>query len=197
MASLSRPPIRVRFKKDHVTFTDLEGGLISGFYGKKYNGYFNDNVNWFNTATQTNSTISTSINNFGTSGDGFSWQWLGYFKIGSLSSVNFQTSSDDASYVWAGATAVSGYTTGNAIVNNGGTHGLQTQSGTFTPTFSDVYVSGGYTPIRIQFGELGGGSSMTFRYNIGGGYVTDGSEYYFHDADNITNQFNFYWQLGT
>lgn len=186
-------PIRVRFKKDHVTFRNLEGDLISGFYGKKYSGYFSNNVNWFNTATQTDYIISTSINNFGTSGDNFSWQWLGYFKIGSLSSVNFQTASDDASYVWAGATAVSGYTTGNAIVNNGGEHPVQTRGGTFTPTLDDVLE--GYTPIRIQFGESSGGSSMTFSYDIGGGYVTDGSEYYFHDAYNITNQFDFYWKI--
>ena len=175
-----------------ITFGDLEGNVISGFYGKKYSGYFNDNVNWFNTANQTDSTISTSINNFGTSGDSFSWQWLGYFKIGSLSSVNFQTASDDASYVWAGETAVNGYSTGNAVVNNGGLHGIQTRSGTFTPTSEDIL--DGYTPIRIQFGENGGGSSMTFRYNIGGGYVTDGTEYYFHDFNNELNDgFNLYW----
>ena len=175
-----------------VTFSDLEGGLISGFYGKKYSGYFADNPNWFDSATPTGDTnITTSINNFATSGDSFSWQWLGYFRIGSLSSVNFQTASDDASYVWAGATAVSGYTTGNAVVNNGGLHGVRTQSGTFTPTFVDVLDN--YTPIRIQFGENTGGSGMTFRYDIGGGYVTDGSQYYFHDTNNINNQFNSFW----
>ena len=183
-----------KIKGKSVTFRGLERDLISGFYGKKYSGYFNDNVNWFNTATQTDSIISTSINNFGTSGEYFSWQWLGYFKIGFLSSVNFQTTSDDASYVWAGATAVNGYATGNAVVNNGGLHALQTQSGTFTPTSEDVL--DGYTPIRIQFGQNSGGTGMTFRYDIGGGYVTDGSQYYFHDAYNITNQFDLYWQDG-
>jgi len=177
-----------------VTFGDLP--VISGFYGKKYSGYFSDNVNWFNSATPTGDTnITTSINNFATSGDSFSWQWLGYFRIGSLSSVNFQTASDDASYVWAGATAVSGYTTGNAIVNNGSTHPVQTRSGTFTPNFNDLFldVLGNCTPIRIQFGENSGGSGMTFRYDIGGGYVTDGSQYYFHDTNNINNQFNSFW----
>jgi hypothetical protein len=173
-----------------TTFGDLT--VISGFYGKKYSGYFADNPNWFDSATPTGDTnITTSINNFATSGDTFSWQWLGYFKIGSLSSVNFQTSSDDASYVWAGATAVSGYTTENAIVNNGGAHTVVTRSGTFTPTSEDVL--GEYTPIRIQFGENTGGSSMTFRYDIGGGYVTDGTGYYFHDTNNINNQFNSFW----
>jgi len=177
-----------------VTFGDLT--VISGFYGKKYSGYFADNPNWFDSATQTDSIITTSINNFATGGNNFSWQWLGYFKIDQLSSVNFQTASDDASYVWAGATAVSGYTTGNAIVNNGGLHGVQTRSGTFTPTFMDVLDDNTgryYTPIRIQFGENTGGSGMTFRYDIGGGYVTDGSQYYFHDTNNINNQFNLFW----
>ena len=177
-----------------VTFGGLT--VISGFYGKKYSGYFADNPNWFDSATPTGDTnITTSINNFATSGDSFSWQWLGYFKIDQLSSVNFQTASDDASYVWAGATAVRGYTTGNAIVNNGGSHAVETRSGTFTPTFVDVLDdnTGSYTPIRIQFGENTIDSSMTFRYDIGGGYVTDGLQYYFHDTNNINNQFNSFW----
>jgi hypothetical protein len=34
---------------------------------------------------------------------------------------------------------------------------------------------------------------MTFRYDIGGGYVTDGTGYYFHDTNIINNQFNSFW----
>ena len=51
-----------------VTFGALEGSSISGFYGKKYSGYFSDNVNFFDTASQTDFIISTSISSFGTSG---------------------------------------------------------------------------------------------------------------------------------
>jgi len=171
------------------------GGLALsiGLSGKKYSGYFADNVNWFDTATQTDSNITTEINDLDVSTP-VSWQWLGYFNIGSLSSVNFQTSSDDASYVWAGSTAVNGYSTGNAIVDNGGSHGVQTRSGIFTPTSGDVL--DGYTPIRIQFGNGAGLGSMTFRYDVGGGYVTDGIAYYFYDFNNeLNDKFNSYWGI--
>jgi hypothetical protein len=47
----------------------------------------------------------------------------------------------------------------NATVNNGGEHAVQERSGTASLT------SGVYYPIRIQFGEAGGGDAMTFNYS--------------------------------
>jgi hypothetical protein len=58
-----------------------------------------------------------------------------------------------------GATAISGFTTANAVVNNGGAHGNQERFGTIEIT------SGVYYPIRIQFGEAGGGDVLTFNYS--------------------------------
>ena len=58
-----------------------------------------------------------------------------------------------------GSNALSGFTTANATVNNGGAHGVQETSGTISLT------SGVYYPIRIQFGEQGGGDVMTFNYS--------------------------------
>jgi phosphosulfolactate phosphohydrolase-like enzyme len=55
--------------------------------------------------------------------------------------------------------ALSGFTTANATVNNGGEHAVQERSGTASLT------AGVYYPIRIQFGEAGGGDVMTFNYS--------------------------------
>ena len=65
-------------------------------------------------------------------------------------------SSDDASYMWIGSNARSGFTTGNATINNGGLHGVVEMS-------ESIALSAGvYYPIRVQFGERGGGDVCTF-----------------------------------
>jgi hypothetical protein len=61
--------------------------------------------------------------------------------------------------MWLGSNALSGFTTGNALVNNGGAHGVVEVSGSISLT------SGVYYPIRIQFGEIGGGDVLTFNYS--------------------------------
>ena len=71
----------------------------------------------------------------------------------------FYLSSDDGSYMWIGANALSGFTTSNANINNGGGHG---------PVEVSVAVSmtaGIYYPVRIQYGESGGGDILTFSYS--------------------------------
>jgi hypothetical protein len=139
----------------------------AGLYKTTYSGYFSDNPNFFGTATPqafgTNPSTSvqtTSITEASSDdGSNFSCQWIGYFKPTTTETYTFFTSSDDASYVWVGATAISGFSSTNAVVNNGGLHGNQEQSGSIALT------AGVYYPIRIQFGENGGGDVMTFNYS--------------------------------
>jgi hypothetical protein len=139
----------------------------AGLYKTTYSGYFNDVPDFFTTATPASvggnpatSVQTTAITEPATDdGSNFSCQWLGYFKPTTTETYTFFTTSDDASYVWVGATAVSGFTTANAVVNNGGLHGSQEASGTIALT------AGVYYPIRIQFGELNGGDVMTFNYS--------------------------------
>ena len=141
---------------------------VAGLYKTTYSGYFADNVNFFATATsQTFGTnpdtsvqttaISESSNN---DGEYFSCQWLGYFKPTTTENYKFYTSSDDASYMWIGATAIAGFTTANATVNNGGAHGNTEATSAFISLTAGVYY-----PIRIQFGEAGGGDVLTFNYS--------------------------------
>jgi hypothetical protein len=139
----------------------------AGVFKTTYSGYFNDNVNFFATATPASvggnpatSVQTTEITEPPTSdGENFSCQWLGYFKPTTTETYTFFTSSDDASYVWVGSNSISGFTTTNSTVNNGGLHGTQERSGTIALT------AGTYYPLRVQFGELSGGDVMTFSYS--------------------------------
>ena len=148
-------------------WTNWAISYTAGLYKTTYAGYFNDVVSFFATATPqafgTNPATSvqtTAISEAGSGdGDNFSCQWLGYFKPTTTQTYTFYTNSDDASYVWVGSNAISGFTTANATVNNGGAHGPTETSGSIALT------AGVYYPIRIQFGEASGGDVMTFNYS--------------------------------
>ena len=140
---------------------------VAGLFKTTYAGYYNDVVSFFATATPTTygtnpatSVQTTAISEAGSDdGSNFSIQWLGYFLPSTTETYTFFTASDDASYVWVGSNALSGFTTANATVNNGGAHGVVETSGTISLT------AGVYYPIRIQFGEASGGDAMTFNYS--------------------------------
>jgi hypothetical protein len=140
---------------------------VAGLFKTTYAGYFSNVPSFFATATPTTygtnpaTSVQTTAISEAASNDGtnFSCQWLGYFLPATTETYTFFTASDDASYMWIGANALSGFTTANATVNNGGEHGVQERSGTASLT------AGVYYPIRIQFGEAGGGDAMTFNYS--------------------------------
>lgn len=131
----------------------------AGLVRTRYNGYFGDDVNWFSTATVANTSVNTSPITPGYTGDYYSIQWLGYFRPSTTETYTFYTESDDASYLWIGDNAISGFTTTNAVVQNGGLHGMQERSGSIALT------AGNYYYIRIQFGENAGGDDMIVRYS--------------------------------
>jgi hypothetical protein len=184
-----------------MILTALNHGIVSsarsinytnGLYGKRYVGYFgsltdaNDNVNWFDTATlQGEVNQLTQINNFTSSADDYSWQWLGYFKASSTEDYNFYTTSDDASYLWIGNNAISSFTRANATVNNGGLHGPVERPLTPNPV---SLVANIYYPIRVQFGERNGGDVMTVNFSTATiTKTTNGLGYYYYNP--ITNGF--------
>jgi hypothetical protein len=159
------------------------GGAPSGtpgLKGKRYVGYHGDVPSWYDTATEYGETNTlTSINRFSSSADYssvnyYSWQWVGYFYAPTTGSYTFYTASDDGSYLWIGASATSGYSTSNCLVNNGGGHGVVEVSGTISLT------AGTYYPIRVQFGEMSGGDEITVSFTPpGGSKTTNGTNYYF------------------
>ncbi len=134
---------------------------IAGLYRTRYTGYFADSVTWFSTATVEANTVQTTVIEEPISEDGnsFSMQWLGYFVPSTTETYTFFLNSDDASYLWVGSNAVSGFSTANATINNGGLHGPVEVSGTAALT------AGVYYPVRIQYGENGGGDVMYFNYS--------------------------------
>jgi len=148
-------------------WTSWDLSYTAGVFKTTYSGYFNDNVSFFATATPASvggnpatSVQTTSIfEPAQDDGSNFSCQWLGYFKPTTSETYTFYTSSDDASYVWVGNNTISGFTTTNSTVNNGGLHGTLERSGSIALT------AGTYYPLRIQFGELSGGDVMTFSYS--------------------------------
>ena len=143
-------------------------GLLDGLTWKYYNGDSSDSVSYYTTNTYTNigrCIDTTNINKLTNgqyavdAGDSYSMEIFGYFRATVSGTYTFSLATDDGSYMWIGANALSGFTTANATVNNGGEHAVQERSGTASLT------AGVYYPIRIQFGEAGGGDAMTFNYS--------------------------------
>jgi hypothetical protein len=144
-------------------------------WGKRYNGYFDDNVNFF-TGAPVESRAFYRLEGISSYQDQYSWEFTGYFRAPADGTYTFYTASDDASYVWVGATAVSGFSTGNAVVNNGGLHGYRGASGSINLS------QGTYYPIRVQFGENYGGDLLDVRiYGPGISGFTTGDGFFFHD----------------
>ena len=147
----------------------------TGLFGKRYINYYADNVNYFvPSLLQGETNTTTSINGFTSSADNYSWMWLGYFLAPTTGTYTFYTASDDASHLWIGPNALSGYTTANATVNNGGAHGVIETSGATNLTGGILY------PMRIMFGEAGGGDVITVSF--AGPSITkttNGSGYYY------------------
>ena len=167
-------PVMTGFASTSVT----RGSDSPGLAGTRYINYHNDDPNWFATATKYNTTgtpvTSTQINRFTSNADNYSWLWTGFFKASTTGTYYFQTCSDDGSWLWVGANAASGYTNSNAIVNNGGGHGVECREGNISLT------AGTYYPIRITFGEGGGGDEITVNFKVpGGSYRSDGTGFYY------------------
>ena len=147
----------------YVSNTSVGGGLV--YIG--YSGYHNENANYTGTVTTSGTitsppaaSLSAWTNGYYVANTGqanFSVVWTGYYTAPSSGSYTFATNSDDGSYLWVGIT--SGFTTGNALVNNGGSHGMILVS-------ANISLTGGQTyPIRILYGNGGGGYDFY-------GYVT-------------------------
>lgn len=136
-------------------------------------GYFADDPTWFDSRTENYPPgLVTNFTNINTATGGIvpadsSWltysvEWFGYFYATVTGTYTFYTNTDDASYLWVGASALSGYTTGNCLVNSSGIHGVQERSGTISLT------AGTYYPIRFQFGQNTGGDGCALSFSAPG-----------------------------
>lgn len=123
----------------------------SDIWRTDYEGYYYDDPAFFDTAAlkaapNNYNGTDTTINEPGLLNN-TSIEYKGYFLASYTGTHTFYLNSDDGSYLWIGLSALSGYTTANALVQNGGLHGLSEVNATIS------LVAGTYYPIRIQFGN--------------------------------------------
>jgi hypothetical protein len=104
----------------------------------------------------------------------FSLEWIGYLYTGTQSgNWTFSTKSDDGSYLWLGDNALQGYTVGNSLVNNCGSHMMTLVTGS---TQLDAKT---YYPIRVLFGNKNKGYGMIISFKSPDGDVHfDGTGFY-------------------
>ena len=125
--------------------------FASNIWRTDYEGYFNDTPSFFATAALkaapndyngTDTTIAepSLLNNT-------SIEYKSYFLATYTGTHTFYLASDDGSWMWVGPTALTGFTTTNALVKNGGLHAVVEVSATIS------LVAGTYYPVRIQFGN--------------------------------------------
>lgn len=136
--SASRAPLGA------VTKT-VAGSLVE----QKYRGYYNNDLNWFNTAIPDGvARLETSIRK-GDEGSEYSYTWKGTLRPKLSGEHEFWTRSDDASHV----------VIDNAvIVNNGGIHGPTDRSGSISLVADRTYA------ITVYFGENHGGAEMWMQW---------------------------------
>ena len=134
-------------------FDDYENGL----FGRRYNGDWNDDPNFFIPSRRTGQTNSIQKwDEFTSNAYNYSWEWQGYAKIGTSGNYNIRINSDDASAVFFGDNALSGSPPNNsAWVSYLGHHGAD---GYRTST-SRYLTAGEFYPIRIRFGQWHKGPS--------------------------------------
>jgi hypothetical protein len=141
--------------------------FASNIWRTDYEGYFNDTPSFFATAALkaapndyngTDTTIAepSLLNNT-------SIEYKGYFLATYTGTHTFYLASDDGSWMWVGPTALTGFTTANALVKNGGLHAVVEVSATIS------LVAGTYYPVRIQFGNgPSGPGALTASYEHSG-----------------------------
>ena len=157
-----------------------------GLYGQYFNGDWRSTISTGNIGTLPLSapTLYTSIS-YSSRADYYGFIAIGYFIPPTTGTYTFYTSSDDGSGVWIGdiASASSGRTTSNAVVNNnlGGGQGDTKRSGTISLTAGQAY------PIRIVHEEGGGGDNLTFSWAGPGITETTSLTQYFYYYGNGTN----------
>lgn len=138
-------------------------GFQPGLLGQFFNADYRATISTGNIGSLplSSPTRYTSIA-YSSVGDLYGFIAVGYFIPPETGVYKFYTSSDDGSGVWIGdiASAASGRTTGNAVVNNnmGGGQGDTKRGG------QTSLIGGIAYPIRIVHEEGGGGDNLTFSW---------------------------------
>lgn len=182
----------VRVDANSVSLRDYaqsSATLTSGLLALRYAVYHNENptfyltqqVNGVFTVTNWsgNGVIGYPYNSGTSSWPAYSVMAIGWFRPSASGTWTFWTNSDDGSYLWIGDQAVNGFTTVNALVKNGGAHGLVKVGSSYTLEANKFY------PLRVLQGNSGGAGELILSFS--GPSVaerTDGTGYYFSTNTN-------------
>ena len=127
-----------------------------GLYFKIYDGYMNNDTNYFKNKVHNNDGYTANFTNMHTATskiinvdnrDNYSIEWYGYFIPPETGLWTFNLASDDCSYLWLGEFAKSGYNISNALVYVYNYNNMIPNSGSVNLIAGETY------PIRIQYGE--------------------------------------------
>lgn len=144
-------------------------------------GFSNATVDWeTNNRDKVIGNVASNLN--------YSVEWYGLFFAPITGSYTFYLSSDNYSYFWIGQNALSGFTVANANISAEWDLGVRSVSVSLT--------SGQYYPIRIQFGDAGGGAYFNFSFAPPSGVrVYEGTGYFFCQTRNISGSSQFQYVI--
>jgi hypothetical protein len=162
---------------------------LSGLKRQDFSGYYSDQPSFFVNKFPTSDTSITNISGI-TTGEYSSDRYFGYINPTSTTTYEFKTTSDDASHVYIGDVdqtvdslfkEVEANRGAKLVVNNGGWHGTQTQSGSKSLTSGQRY------PIIIYYGNAPTGTTMTFEWKESGGSYSTNLSGIFTNGEEITD----------
>jgi hypothetical protein len=154
------------YGKSAAVATDPGGGVLlisnqtAGLRGIGRSGYHNENVNYTDIQNQGPFGPYPDVLNITNYGTNISRLYRGYKYIYTTGNYRFRLTSDDGAYMWVGSTATSGYTVANSYINNGGLHAPIAVTGGLL-----ALTAGFFYPIRIVYGNSGGGSQLTLAWD--------------------------------
>lgn len=152
-----------------------------GLLSTRYSGYaaddFDNDFNWFDTATVQSENVVPIVNYPDDGTEYFARKIQGYFVAPEDGNHRFRTKSDDSSWVWIGEadepihTLIARRDKTNEIIDNSGSHPAQ------TVTSANInLVAGKLYPILIYYGQGYGGTILEMQYDPPSSGWTFGSE---------------------
>jgi hypothetical protein len=176
-------PSRISTPKTIQEALDVYTGR-AGLIGKYFNGDWRSTISTGNIGTfPLSSPVTFTSISYNSLAEYYAFIAIGYFKPPTTGTYTFFTSSDDGSGVWIGeiASATSGRTTANAVLNNG----LGIGQGDTKRSGSTTLTGGVWYPIRIVMEEGIFGDNLTFSWSGPGIAETTSLATYFKAPVNL------------
>ena len=160
---------------------------VAGLYFQVYEGYFNDDINFFAKSSPYASGFSDNFDSIASASNDYlvdtdfqtlvSVEWFGYLFTPSGSTGNWSISinSDDASFVWIGNSALNGYDANNALISNSGVHSARELTTVIYLLENATYA------FRVQYGQFIGDCQLVITLHAPSHVKTHGVGYFFSE----------------